>query len=449
MVHLFSVRLTTRGTHRMKLLLASLISVLWFASISDVTGAERMDPGSLQKLSRADFEKWAIRSIGSHEATLLRAAQRHKLPPRLLATIILNELGDYGIADQGQEMIFSRGSIGIAQITIPTAIDNKLVDLTEDEIWARQREFANETAFIDQSMDGGFAPSFSVPPDPDQFRKVAIEHLVWEKLNQPEIAIDAAARQIVWLISRINANFDKSWPKIYLKGPIDLNDPYASVITDRPSQRDPKLAMNNRERMMAKLIAGGYNSAKLVWTEVDLSNPGYYVDARTHAVNAAELIAEPLAELGWYEGGTTELGTPAAGAQPLNPNAAGSLILLLDASGSMNDKMGDGRTRLDNVKAAALKQLLQMDGRLEIALIVFYDCARIVVEVPFTLDPAPLRAKLSGDAIKPSGSTPLAAAVETAKTYLRDFGGSTTRRVVVLTDGNETCGGDLVDAIRI
>ena len=44
---------------------------------------------------------------------------------------------------------------------------------------------------------------------------------------------------------------------------------------------------------------------------------------------------------------------------------------------------------------------------------------------------------------------PLAAAIQTAKAYLRDFAGSTTRRVITLTDGNETCGGDLVDAIRI
>lgn len=427
-----------------------LVSVLCILLSTPTHAAERMDPDTLDSMPPAEFEAWARRSIGSYETTLLQVAQRHKLPPRLLATIILNELGDYGIADQGQEYFFSRGSVGIAQITIPTAIENKLVDLSEDEIRARMRQFAAGSDALVNSLDGGFAPPNPTSwSDPEDFRQEAIDHLVWEKLNQPKIAIEAAARQIVWLISRANANLDKSWPTKFLKGPIDLGDPYANIITDRPWQRDPKLHLRDQERMMATLITGGYNSANLMWTDVDLSNLGYYPQARKHADNATNLIAEPLFELGWYEGATTDIGTPVAGAQPLNPNAAGSLVLLLDASGSMKHKMGDGRSRLDNVKAAALQQLQQMDGRLEIALIVFYDCARIVVEVPFTLDPVPLRNKLSGDAIKPSGSTPLAAAIETAKNYLRDFGGSTTRRVVVLTDGNETCGGDLVDAIRL
>lgn len=432
---------STRAAVRLTLLLLLCLSTL-------AQGAQRMDPDTLQKMPPDEFEAWARSSIGPYEGTLVSAAQRHRIPPRLLATVILNELGDYNLVDQGQEVVFSRGSVGIAQITIPTAIDNKLVDLSEDEIRKRSAELALQADMLDRTLDPGVAPSFTPPSDPALFRQQAIEHLTWEKLNKPEIAIDAAARQIRWLIGRINANLGKSWTKIYLKGPIDLNDPYANLITDRPAQRDPKEMQIDLERMMAKLIAGGYNSANLIRTEVDLSNPGYYEQARKHADNAANLIAEPLAQLGWYEGATTEIGTARPGVQPRNPNAAGSLVLLLDASGSMNTKMGDGRSRLDNVKAAALKQLQQMDGRLEIALIVFYDCANIVVEVPFSLEPDPLRAKLTGGDIKPSGSTPLAAGIETAKAYLRDFAGSTTRRVVTLTDGNETCGGDLIDAIR-
>lgn len=118
-----------------------------------------------------------------------------------------------------------------------------------------------------------------------------------------------------------------------------------------------------------------------------------------------------------------------------------SIVLLLDASGSMGD-MG----RMDRAKAAARRVLGQMDGTVEVALIVFYDCGMIEVAAPFTSDPAVISAAL--EPVQPTGSTPLAAGIAMAKDYLRANGRGSTFRLVVLTDGEETCDGNLLESVR-
>ena len=270
-----------------------ILLILLAALIAAVHGAGRMDPQTLEEMSLDGFDAWVKTSIGNYESDLLAAARRHSIPPRLLATVILNELGNYDLVDQGQELVFSRGSVGIAQITIPTAIDNKLVDLSEDEIEKWKERFAERHGAGALGNPAGPIPRTGL-------LRQAIEHLVWEKLNEPTIAIEAAARQIRLLIKRINANLDKPWPRTYLTGAIDLSHPYANIVPGQAGLADPHALQREREMQMARLIVGGYNSPKLIRTSVDLSNPGYYARARRHADNAARLIAERLVRLGWY-----------------------------------------------------------------------------------------------------------------------------------------------------
>jgi hypothetical protein len=118
-----------------------------------------------------------------------------------------------------------------------------------------------------------------------------------------------------------------------------------------------------------------------------------------------------------------------------------SIALLLDASGSMAD---DGR--MDKAKAAARDVIGQMKGNVEVALIVFFECGDVRTVTEFTRDPAPLLAAL--EPILPSGGTPLAEGIGFAKEYLRTKGTGTSRRLVVLTDGAESCSGDLVGAAK-
>ncbi|MEQ9814582.1 MAG: VWA domain-containing protein [Azospirillaceae bacterium] len=121
------------------------------------------------------------------------------------------------------------------------------------------------------------------------------------------------------------------------------------------------------------------------------------------------------------------------------PSLARSIVVLLDASGSMSSD-----DRMDAAKASARAVFAGMDGSVEVALVVYYDCDAIVVEQPFTTDPALLSAAL--EPVTPAGSTPLAAGIGVARSYLEAEAVGADLRLVVLTDGQETCGGDVAAA---
>ncbi|WP_109566547.1 vWA domain-containing protein [Jannaschia seohaensis] len=124
------------------------------------------------------------------------------------------------------------------------------------------------------------------------------------------------------------------------------------------------------------------------------------------------------------------------------PTLAESILIVFDASGSMGD---DGRIEKARAAATAVLQGIQAGGDIEVALMVFYDCGSIRLEVPFTTDPGEIIAVLPG--IRPSGSTPLAAASAQGRTYLQTEARGARKRFILLTDGEESCGGDPVAAI--
>ncbi|MCJ8308033.1 MAG: VWA domain-containing protein [Hyphomicrobiales bacterium] len=118
-----------------------------------------------------------------------------------------------------------------------------------------------------------------------------------------------------------------------------------------------------------------------------------------------------------------------------------SIVILLDASSSMRSQ-----GKMDQAKRSAVNVLRKLSADTEVALIVFYSCRSIVVEQHFTTDISLIEAVLPK--IQPSGNTPLAAATMTAKKYMRDNAAGAATRLVVLTDGKETCQGDPIKAAR-
>jgi hypothetical protein len=116
-----------------------------------------------------------------------------------------------------------------------------------------------------------------------------------------------------------------------------------------------------------------------------------------------------------------------------------SICILIDASGSMKDN-----SKMEQAKSSASRVLQRIATGTEVCLIVFYDCGSIVVEHPFTTDPAPLLAILPR--IQPSGGTPLAAATTFAKEYMHKHASGKSLDLVILSDGEESCGGDPVAA---
>ncbi len=116
-----------------------------------------------------------------------------------------------------------------------------------------------------------------------------------------------------------------------------------------------------------------------------------------------------------------------------------SIVLVIDASGSMwdNNKIGQAKT-------AAINVVNGLDGRDEVALVVFYGCGSIVLEQGFTTDYSAVISAIN--AITPLGSTPIAASISYARNYMENQASGKSGLIIVLTDGGENCGGNPRDA---
>lgn len=130
---------------------------------------------------------------------------------------------------------------------------------------------------------------------------------------------------------------------------------------------------------------------------------------------------------------------------PVEPGGkvTGSLILVFDASGSMGEEVSPGVRRMDVAKQS-VRELLTgnaLPPGVEVGLLIYYDCDRIEWE-PFTHDYSELLYWV--EAAEPSGSTPLAAAIDEAAGRMRDEAARNGQPgdIIVVSDGRETCGGD-------
>ena len=115
-----------------------------------------------------------------------------------------------------------------------------------------------------------------------------------------------------------------------------------------------------------------------------------------------------------------------------------SIILLFDASESMleNNKIGEAKIAAKNYLTSGI-----LRSRDEVALIVFYDCNDIRVEQPFTTNKVALISKI--DDIQPYSLTPLKVSIKFAKDYLDNYARGKVKRIIVYTDGMETCNGEM------
>jgi PKD repeat protein len=125
-----------------------------------------------------------------------------------------------------------------------------------------------------------------------------------------------------------------------------------------------------------------------------------------------------------------------------------SLLLVVDASQSMEWWLGrpqDRVVRMDAAKAALRELVAEMPDQLNVGLLVYYNCDRIELVVPIgRLDRTRLLTEI--EAIVPTGATPIGGALEQAADALGGHPGPSL--VLLVSDGEETCGGQPVQAAR-
>ncbi len=121
---------------------------------------------------------------------------------------------------------------------------------------------------------------------------------------------------------------------------------------------------------------------------------------------------------------------------------ARSTIFVVDASGSMSG------TKLAQAKAAvraALGGIPADQTDEEFALIVFAGCGNVRVYQPFTTNPRLVISRLT---FRAGGGTPIAQAMGVAASYMRRAGRGQTGRIILLSDGGESCRGKPVEAAK-
>ena len=135
-----------------------------------------------------------------------------------------------------------------------------------------------------------------------------------------------------------------------------------------------------------------------------------------------------------------------AGVQAQAQNVGSSLLLLIDASGSMGDPVGGGnpQRKIDAAKSAATAALgrAARSGSVEVAVLAFSgDCANPVPRhQDFTTDVDRLTAFIAG--LQPGGGTPMADALLFANRFMARNGraGARDRMIMLLADGHNDCG---------
>lgn len=133
------------------------------------------------------------------------------------------------------------------------------------------------------------------------------------------------------------------------------------------------------------------------------------------------------------------------------------VIVMIDGSGSMAGQMG-GRTKLELAREAARGFVDGLPASVQTSLLIFgqqgdntqagkaKSCSAIDVLAPMSADRERLRTALGK--VRAVGWTPLAAGLDRAEALLAASGTPGEQVIYVVSDGEETCGGDPVAAAR-
>ncbi|MCR3722623.1 MULTISPECIES: vWA domain-containing protein [Prauserella salsuginis group] len=142
--------------------------------------------------------------------------------------------------------------------------------------------------------------------------------------------------------------------------------------------------------------------------------------------------------------GATSFGSVATAQEQVEKPAP--VMVTVDASGSMADALGDGRTKMDAAKGALNTLVDGVEPDTQMGLQVYGsrgagsgsgkpDCDAISTEVPVgPVDAEDLKSKVDG--LQPAGETPIGDSLREAADELPDEG---PRAIVLISDGIDTC----------
>ena len=162
----------------------------------------------------------------------------------------------------------------------------------------------------------------------------------------------------------------------------------------------------------------------------------------SHIARAMIRVALTVTVIGW---GSQALSS-CSGSGHGHGHVNSSLLLLIDASGSMGNEIGSGNSqvKIEAAKQAAITALgrAAQSGSVEVAVLAFSgDCQDPVPSYQaFTRDVNQLTRFIGS--LQPGGGTPMADALLFANRYMgkNGYSGASTRMIMLLADGQNDCG---------
>ena len=224
-----------------------------------------------------------------------------------------------------------------------------------------------------------------------------------------------------------------------LIGEIQQINPRESYITDWLANAEPRLKdLQDREKRALQFIRAAQQSADQADAEskadpVDWVSVQAKLDAAFKALTDADGVAPAcMAERKDMEAIRVKLLD--VGSRK-TATVATSLVLLIDASGSMADN-----NKIFQAKVAAKKAAANASKTTEIAVLSFdggCDAGSVRIVNGFTTDPNAAMKAIEG--IQPGGGTPMYIATGVAVSYAQKNGKGTSRAVVLMSDGGDSC----------
>ena len=234
-----------------------------------------------------------------------------------------------------------------------------------------------------------------------------------------------------------------------IEGPIEaIAGKQVRIAWKGPGNRLDRFAIAAKGSPDNKWIAGDYlfGVNPKIWTAP--STPGEY-EVRYIAGDSRRVLARAKLIVTPAQLAPGLIQVDASKAHNTVSGSGGAVEVILDASGSMLKRIGSQR-RID-VAAATLKKLTSstIPAGTRFALRVFgskVGSCQTNLAVPLRpLEPAAVAAQVDAIAPRSLARTPIAASLEAVSRDLQGVSGE--RLVVLITDGEETCGGDPADAI--
>jgi hypothetical protein len=234
----------------------------------ELSSSDRMDVGTMFGRDDAGRAQWYAGRLATLQAQLLESARGHNLPMQLLAAVILNELADINRLDvwQGGPSTYA-GSLGIAQIQVETARRDRLIDIGPG---------AHRTGW---RLSGGHAHDIDHPAMVAMGERLRIGQL----LQVPQLAIEAAAREIEILLGRMGANRTRPWQVDH-----SFNAPGPEGTAIYTHVGSASASQQTREGLLADAVCGAYNSPDVI-TAADTTR---FRNATIHGGNANALAQD-------------------------------------------------------------------------------------------------------------------------------------------------------------